>query len=742
MITPFSQNIQRNNFIFKPTIAAKKMEVNDAFYYLEEFILYTNKNIFLTGKAGTGKTTFLKNIIPKLNKNHVILAPTGVAAINAGGMTIHSFFQLPLVAFAPTNDYVDLNLANNKKNIIRHFQHNYEKLKLIRELELIVIDEISMVRSDLMDLIDFSLRHVRKNYLPFGGVQILMIGDLYQLAPVVKEQEWFILKNHYKSQYFFDAQVWNESNFFTLSLTKVFRQSDTKFINILNAIRDGNITQALVDELNKQHKTNFTPQSNEQYITLTTHNNKANLINTERLNNISGKFTSYEANIDGQFNESAFPNTKDLQLKVGAQVIFIRNDAEGQYFNGLIGIVKKMDKDTISVTCQEKTIEVGRVKWKNVNYSLDEVSQKIESKEIGSYEQFPLKTAWAVTVHKSQGLTFDKMIVDLSHSFAPGQVYVALSRSTSLEGIVFSSKLAVENILVDRLIAQFYHKTESMKLDLNAELLSNKKNYEAILLSKTFGLEKEINACELLSEYIYDELKANFKNKAITICEDITTELNNLQSVASNFNNQLIKLRYDNNEIVVIERCNKAIIYFTDRLFTNCILPIHAHVESIGLMPKSKSYLKQIEYLFNKLWHKIDTLASLKIGNQKVYENKSYDRSMLSNIQTKAKKGSTFENTLLLFKQGKTIEEIAAIRDMATSTIESHLSKHIKEGNLSIFDLLDKDRIAKLEPYFINEVNSVSELKEKINFEVSYSELNWMKNWKAFIKENNSDKPL
>jgi ATP-dependent DNA helicase PIF1 len=725
-----------NNFIFKPTIVSKNMELDDAFYYLEEFVLHTNKNLFLTGKAGTGKTTFLKNLLPKLNKNYVILAPTGVAAINAGGMTIHSFFQLPLVAFVPTNDYVDLNVANNKKNIIRHFQHNYEKLKLIRELELIIIDEISMVRSDLLDLIDFSLRHIRKNYLPFGGLQILMVGDLYQLAPVVKEQEWHILKDHYKSQYFFNAQVWSESSFLTITLNKIFRQSDTTFINILNAIRDGNCSQTLVDTLNKQFNNNFIPQQNEQYITLTTHNNKANQINTEHLNKLPGQFFNYEANINGQFNENSFPNTKDLQLKIGAQVIFIRNDSEGQYFNGLIGIVKKMDKDSITVECKENSIEVGRVKWKNVNYSLDETTQKIESKEIGSYEQFPLKSAWAVTVHKSQGLTFEKVIVDLSDSFAPGQVYVALSRSTTLEGIVFASKISNQNILVDKLISNFYHAVEFQKLNLDKELQQGKITYENILLSKTFDLEKVLNVNELLSEYIQSELKASFKNKAIYACEESLTELISLEEVARNFNAQLIKLINANNELTLIERCNKATTYFADRIFTNCILPLHKHIEAISLMPKSKAYLKHAEYLFNQLWNKIDMLSTLTIRNTKVYSNSTYTRSMLKSIETKAKKGSTYENTLLLFKQGKSVNEIASIRNMASSTVEGHLSKHLKEGKISLYDLMDKDRIAKLEPYFAEGFTSIGELKEKINFEVTYSELSWMKNWRTFMHES------
>jgi ATP-dependent DNA helicase PIF1 len=731
-----------NNFIFMSSKDLKKMEVNDAFYYLEEFIHYTDKNIFLTGKAGTGKTTFLKNILPKLNKNHVILAPTGVAAINASGMTIHSFFQLPLVAFAPTNEYVDINIANNKKNIVRHFQHNYEKLKIIRELELVIIDEISMVRSDLLDLIDFTLRFVRKNHMPFGGVQLLMIGDLYQLAPVIKEQEWHILKEHYKSQYFFDAQVWTESSYFTISLTKVFRQSDERFINILNAIRDGNANIDIVDQLNKQYKSNFVPDQHDHYITLTTHNHKANHINTIRLNDLQGKLMTFEALVTGQFNESAFPNTKDLQLKIGAQVIFIRNDIDGQYFNGLIGIIKDINDEIVTIQCKDKIINVGRVKWKNINYSLDEESQKIVTNEIGSYEQFPIKTAWAVTVHKSQGLTFDKLIVDLSDSFAPGQVYVALSRSTSLEGLVLSSRLSVENVMVDRRIAEFYSYVANKNENLDQALLFCKKNYESTYVTKTFQLDKLMIAFDTWSEYIATEAKSTLKNKAKTIEEEMQHELNHLNEVAINFQNQLKKLIESNDDKTLMQRCDKAITYFTDRIFTKCILPLHTHMEAVNLVAKSKSYLKQTDYLFNQLWHKIDVLTNLNIRNVKIYTSTSYDRSMLNHIELKNKKGSTYENTLILFKQGKTMQEISSIRDMALSTIESHFAKHIKDGKVSIYDLMDKDKISKLEPYFDHPFNSLTELREKINFEVTYAELGWMKNWLAYknqitIEDNN-----
>jgi PIF1-like helicase/Helix-turn-helix domain len=728
-MTTSTSTITRNIPIFKPTILPKKMEENDDLYLLEEFILNTNRNIFLTGKAGTGKTTFLKNILKKITKNYAVLAPTGVAAINAGGMTIHSFFQLPLNAFVPTNEYVDINVANNKQNITRHFRHNYEKLKIIRELDLLIIDEISMVRSDLLDLIDFSLRYVRKNYLPFGGVQVLMIGDMYQLSPVIREHEWQILKEYYRSQYFFDSQVWKETTFNTITLKTIYRQTEGRFVTILNAIRDGNCSQDMMDELNKQYKENFIPVEDDNYITLTTHNNKADNINQSRMQNLQGKHLKFEASIKGIFNENAYPNEKDLQLKVGAQVMFMRNDIDGQFYNGLIGVVKEMKDDNIVVESEGRKIDVKRVTWKNVSYSLDEVNQKIKSEELGSYEQFPLKLAWAVTVHKSQGLTFNKLIVDLSSSFAAGQVYVALSRCTSLCGLVFSSKLTKENVFVDRLVVGFHNNIQQSNTNLTSDLEIAKKQYETTLLTKVFDLTKEINACEFLEEYIQDELTYSFKGKAISVSEKISKELDELEEVAKSFKVQINNLINLLQEDQLKDRCTKGIVYFSDRIFTNCILPLHTHMTEINLIPKSKTYLKQADYLFNQLWHKIAIMSNLTLSGQKIYTGKSYDRSLLKNVEIKAKKGSTYENTLILFKEGKSVKEIAEIRSMSAGTVETHLAKHIKDGKIDILDVMEEARVKKLEPYFKDNVASFNELKEKLGFDISYGELNWMKSW-------------
>ncbi len=725
-----SNQINPNIPIFADNNKAKKMDEKESSFLIEEFILNTNRNIFLTGKAGTGKTTMLKNLLSKINKNHIVLAPTGVAAINAGGMTIHSFFQLPLNAFAPTTDFVDINIANNKQNIARHFKHNYEKIKIIRELELIIIDEISMVRCDLLDLIDYTLRHIRKNWAPFGGVQVMMIGDMYQLSPVVKEHEWQILKNYYSGQFFFNSIVWQETSFHTITLTKVHRQSEGKFINILNAIRDGNCPPEMIEELNKRHKPNFTPAKDENYITLTTHNSKADNINTTRLQNLSTKPTVYEAVIKGQFVPSAFPNEKDLQLKVGAQVMFMRNDVDGQYYNGKIGTVSALKDDVVVVDCGGTTIDAARVTWKNINYSLNETTQEIESEEVGSYQQFPLKLAWAVTVHKSQGLTFERLIVDLSESFAPGQVYVALSRCTTLDGLIFSSRIIADNVFLDRQIVAYHAKIAAIKTDLNQELNLARKEYEATLLARTFDLGKLLDGSDYLNEYIENELSQKFKNKASEMMKPISQKLDELNEVMLNFKKQLLALS-NGSEDQLFLRCNKAINYFTDQLFTHCITPIHIHMQEVSLIPKSVAYIRQVDYFYKIFWMKLDMLTNLKINNKKVYHGHVYDKTklVLVNTSAKAKKGNSSNTTLVLYKEGKTIAEIAAIREMAESTVAGHMSLHIKKGDADIHDFLSKERIKQLTPYFEDEMTSFGELKSKISFSVEYYELQFMKSW-------------
>ena len=383
--------------------------MNNHFFDLIE---HTNRSVFLTGKAGTGKTTFLNDFVKRTRKKHIVVAPTGIAAINAGGVTIHSMFGLPLRTFLPTTERIDTSLANNIADLMPHFKYRKDKLKLLREVEIIIIDEVSMLRADVLDMMDFSLRFIRRNNQRFGGVQMLFIGDLYQLPPVVRDEH--ILKMYYNSPFFFDSHAIKEIPLITIELTKVYRQSDEDFLAILNAIRDGDIANIDFEKLNKRYDPDFSSED-EPYVYLCSHNKMADDINQEKLDEIKVSAKTYEAKLFGEFRENQFPNEQFLDLKIGAQIMFIRNDVSGEkrYFNGKLGEISALDENEIKVILDgsEREITVKREVWEQKKYFLD-TDKNIKEEVLGSFEQFPIKLAWAVTIHKSQGLTFDRVIIE------------------------------------------------------------------------------------------------------------------------------------------------------------------------------------------------------------------------------------------------------------------------------------------------------------------------------------------
>ncbi len=413
-----------------------------------DFLKSTNQPVFLTGKAGTGKTTLLKHIKETTEKNYAIVAPTAVAAINAGGVTLHSFFQIPFGPIIPDKEVSD------------EVKYSVEKIKLLMCLELLIIDEISMVRADVLDYIDIALRKTKAINRPFGGVQVLMIGDLYQLSPIAHDA-WHILKNYYASPYFFDSKAILSNPIITFQLDKVYRQSDPTFLNILNGIRENNLSSELLSKLNERYDENLGDIRKEEYITLTTHNNQVTQINQEYLEKLNGETFQFTAKVTGDFPKDAYPVDEVLELKIGARVMFIKNDSSGKklYYNGKAAVVKAIDGDVIKVSFDNDnatTIEINREEWQNVKYNLDG-ENKISEVNTGSFTQFPFKLAWAITVHKSQGLTFDKAIIDVSSSFTHGQAYVALSRCRSLEGLILKSPVKPENIITDNKVISFTH---------------------------------------------------------------------------------------------------------------------------------------------------------------------------------------------------------------------------------------------------------------------------------------------
>lgn len=472
-----------------------------------EFVQFTGRNIFLTGKAGTGKTTFLHNLKKNTSKRMVVLAPTGVAAINAGGVTIHSFFQLPLGPYVPGYSNVisyGENIAADKgRRMNQPLKYNINKINVIKSLDLLVIDEISMVRADILDAVDDALRFYRNSQEPFGGVQLLLIGDLYQLSPVVKEAEWQLLREHYDNAYFFSSKALLKSEYFCIELEEIFRQQDSEFIEILNKIRNNDADSSVLKKLNSRYNPDFIPDSRQGFVTLTTHNAIAAGINQKQLDRLKGEASSFDAVVEGDFQEYSYPAELKLILKTGSQVMFVKNDSSPlkQYYNGKLGVVTDIDAETVSVECENESglIVVGREEWNNIRYEIDVETKELREIVIGRFSQIPLKLAWAITIHKSQGLTFEKAIIDTKSSFAHGQVYVALSRCKSLDGLTLRTPVYSGSIKTDFIVSDYTYRQVKNQPDLTI-LNEMKCKFQKSLIYELFdftGIEQSFTKYRL-----------------------------------------------------------------------------------------------------------------------------------------------------------------------------------------------------------------------------------------------------
>ncbi len=514
---------------------------NVEFNNAAEFAKHTDKLIYLTGKAGTGKTTFLKYIKKTTHKNTVILAPTGIAAINAGGVTIHSFFQIPFGPFIPDDSRLRKDPAKNKETIFTTFRYREDKRKIIENLELLIIDEISMVRVDMLDVIDQILRVFRKKpHLLFGGVQVILIGDTFQLPPIADDKQWEILSQFYNSPFFFSSNVIRQNTPIYIELKKIYRQKKQKFINLLNRVRVNQVTKDDYQILNSKYNPTFSGNDND-YIILATHNDLVNETNLTKLKQIKTKFFEFEANVKGKFPDKHKPTDHYLKFKVGAQIMFIRNDPEKhkKYFNGKIGKIKDLEDNTITVIFNDKSeVKVERTVWDNIQYTYNKKKMKIEEETIGTFEQFPLKLAWAITVHKSQGLTFKKVIADLSKAFAPGQVYVALSRCTSFKGLVLKTKLNSHAIKTDPRVLKFA-KNETPETLVIEQLNTGKAHFY-------YNKARE--------EFRKGNIKASmdFFKRAIKFRPDIETEdfERSIENQGQKLNNYILKIINQNKKIV------------------------------------------------------------------------------------------------------------------------------------------------------------------------------------------------
>ena len=673
------------------------MEQNSELRTAWDFVENTGRSIFLTGKAGTGKTTFLKTIVERSRKRPIVVAPTGVAAINAGGVTIHSFFQLP---FAP---YVPGAKVESK------FDFGREKRKIIASIDLLIIDEISMVRADLLDAIDNVLRRFRDHFQPFGGVQLLMIGDLAQLTPVVTPEDEQMLKPYYDTPYFFGSKALQQTDYVTIQLSHVYRQQDMSFLQILNEVRQGHPSPQALSLLNERCKPAFTPRPEDAYIRLTTHNHLANYYNESELRKLTSPTFQFQAEVKGTFPDYSYPTAETLVLKQGAQVMFVKNDpsADHLYYNGRIGRVTYVDSKRILVRCEgdEDDIEVEPLEWENTHYTLNEQTREIESEVMGTFRQYPLRLAWAITIHKSQGLTFDRAIIDANQSFAPGQVYVALSRCRTLEGLVLANSLSASAIINDQRVDNYIARQETDARQSIRQLPELKQEYERHLLLQLFDFRPLLSMQEtmvrIFSEFFYHS-QAELTRLHDQALQDIRGRI---VDVASKWQQKIGGMGIEQlHDADFLERVKRSALYFADTL--NEILS-----KPLALTAKVETNNKQAaRRLGNALPDERQTWLARRFLLTKIAEQgfsvdnylREKQMSMLDAIdesslkpkrerkpkQKKEPKPKTWEVSFQLYRHGMKPDLIAHERNLTLATVLGHLARYIDSGQVDLDDLV------------------------------------------------------
>ena len=708
---------------------------NEIFDLAYAFVAQTNASLFLTGKAGTGKTTFLKYVREHVSKNMMVVAPTGVAAINAGGVTLHSFFQLPMGTYISDlpQGFHRNEQAVNRHHLIKNLRLNSQKRTLMNQLELLIIDEVSMLRSDKLDAIDEVLRHVRKSREAFGGVQMIYIGDLQQLPPVVTNDEQELMDNHYDSPFFFDAKVLQKNPPVFIELKKIYRQQEQHFIDLLNKVRHNTLTDADYALLNSRYKPAY--QGTEHgVITLTSHNQKAIAINERALMALPGNPKVFKGQIEGDFNERQLPTDIELHLKVGAQVMFVKNDSstEKRWYNGKIVRIDAFTDEGI-VVCDEAgtwRVVVTRETWQQIRYEVDEKDGRITEKVIGEFIQYPLKLAWAITIHKSQGLTFDRVVLDAGESFAAGQVYVALSRCTSLDGLTLQSKISSSAIHRDERIARF----QLQEIPLNQlRTLLDEERYRTQLdaIDRAFSCSAVLQQTDIFLKNLTNELPWTDLARVELLQHQWISVLHDLQETIDKFRKQrermIAELHHHGDSSALVDRLQKAVVYFSRIVFNDLLSPCLEFENEIPKKMVFKPVREQSYALRLSLKKQLDDFMLCTWQGQALWPSNQAPFDIPSPTakapeKVKPKKGESARETLVYFQSGKTIDDIALLRKLAKSTIEGHLATMVEEGHLAITDVLTQVQVEEIQRALsIHTELPIKEVLEKMDNQYPYS---------------------